>query len=118
MRYGSPIIVLPAAARDTSQIFTVDLMISNIIEIFILLWKPFYMKSVLLKSFTLKYKKPGLKVWLSIGGWAFNDWPGPTSFTFSDLVGSTIAQSKFFASLLTFMSQYGFDGIDMDWYFL
>ncbi|KUJ19021.1 glycoside hydrolase [Mollisia scopiformis] len=63
----------------------------------------------------LKNKKAGLEIWLSIGGWAFNDWPGPTAFTFSELAASTSAQSAFFASLLSFMSQYGFDGVDIDW---
>ncbi|KAH8802952.1 hypothetical protein F5884DRAFT_903558 [Xylogone sp. PMI_703] len=67
----------------------------------------------------LKQSKPGLECWLSIGGWAFND-PGPTMFTFSELVASSAAQSsaqsRFFSSLLSFMSQYGFDGVDIDWY--
>lgn len=71
----------------------------------------------LFSEFTaLKNKKPGLEVWFSIGGWAFTDWPGPTAFTFSDLMASTEAQTTFFASLLSFMSQYGFDGVDIDWY--
>lgn len=40
----------------------------------------------------------------------------PTATTFSDLAASSDAQSKFFKSLVNFMSTYGFDGIDMDWY--
>ncbi|KAI1370938.1 hypothetical protein F4677DRAFT_457496 [Hypoxylon crocopeplum] len=62
----------------------------------------------------LKKLQPGLQTWLSIGGWSFND-PGPTSHTFSTLVGSSSAQSAFFSSLLSFMGQYGFDGVDIDW---
>ncbi|KAH8803723.1 glycoside hydrolase superfamily [Xylogone sp. PMI_703] len=62
----------------------------------------------------LKKSKPGLETWLSIGGWAFND-PGPTQRTFSQLAASSSAQSKFFASLTSFMAQYGFDGVDIDW---
>ncbi len=62
----------------------------------------------------LKRLKPGLQTWLSIGGWSFND-PGPTAQTFSQLVGSSSAQSAFFSSLLSFMQQYGFDGVDIDW---
>lgn len=62
----------------------------------------------------LKRRSPGLEVWISIGGWSFND-PGPTATTFSDLAGSTSAQQAFFASLISFMSSNGFDGVDLDW---
>lgn len=62
----------------------------------------------------LKARQPGLQVWISIGGWAMND-PGPTQTTFSDLAGSTAAQSHFFQSLTTFMIRNGFDGVDIDW---
>lgn len=40
---------------------------------------------------------------------------GPTRTTFSDLVGSTTNQDKFFTSLVKFMTKYGFDGVDIDW---
>ena len=62
----------------------------------------------------LKGKDPGLKIWISIGGWSFND-PGPTANTFSTLASSIEAQNEFFASLISFMSNYGFDGVDLDW---
>jgi len=48
------------------------------------------------------------------GGWSFND-PGPTQFTFSDLAASESATEAFVNSLLTFLNQYGFDGVDIDW---
>ncbi|KAJ6559056.1 putative class V chitinase [Mycena vulgaris] len=63
----------------------------------------------------LKNRSPGLKVWISIGGWSMNDPDQPTATTFSDLAGSSDAQSKFFSSLISFMSTYGFDGVDIDW---
>ncbi|KAF2730320.1 glycoside hydrolase [Polyplosphaeria fusca] len=63
----------------------------------------------------LKEANPGLKVWISIGGWSMNDPDQPTAKTFSNLAGSTDAQKKFFSSLLNFMSTYGFDGVDIDW---
>ncbi|KAK7029911.1 putative class V chitinase [Favolaschia claudopus] len=63
----------------------------------------------------LKNRSPGLQVWISIGGWSMNDPDQPTATTFSDLAGSTDAQQKFFASLISFMSTYGFDGVDIDW---
>jgi GH18 family chitinase len=55
------------------------------------------------------------QVWISIGGWSMNDPDQPTATTFSDLAGSTANQQKFFASLISFMSEYGFDGVDIDW---
>ncbi|KAK3901352.1 hypothetical protein C8A05DRAFT_16453 [Staphylotrichum tortipilum] len=63
----------------------------------------------------LKALYPNLKVWISIGGWTMNDPDQPTATTFSDLAGSTANQQKFFASLIAFMSHYGFDGVDIDW---
>jgi GH18 family chitinase len=44
-----------------------------------------------------------------------NDPDQPTKATFSTLTGSTAAQTKFFASLNKFMTQYRFDGVDIDW---
>ncbi|KAI4600096.1 hypothetical protein KJ359_001198 [Pestalotiopsis sp. 9143b] len=63
----------------------------------------------------LKQLNPILKTYISIGGWSMNDPDQPTATTFSDLAGSSDAQSKFFSSLLQFMSNYGFDGVDIDW---
>lgn len=63
----------------------------------------------------LKDTNPGLKTWISIGGWSMNDPDQPTAATFSNLAGSASAQSSFFSSLLSFMSTYGFDGVDIDW---
>jgi GH18 family chitinase len=62
-----------------------------------------------------KQKDPGLKVFIAIGGWTFND-PGPTATTFSDLAASVPRQKTFIDSLLSFMSTYGFDGLDLDWW--
>jgi hypothetical protein len=63
----------------------------------------------------LKNTNPGLQTWISIGGWSMNDPDQPTAATFSTLAGSTDAQSKFFASVLSFLETYGFDGVDLDW---
>jgi chitinase len=54
-------------------------------------------------------------VWISIGGWTFNDPDQPTARTFSQLAASASAQQTFFASLVSFMATYGFDGVDIDW---
>lgn len=63
----------------------------------------------------LKGKQPGLQVWLTIGGWSFND-PGPTATTFSHLIASELAQREFFASLISVLTVNSFDGVDIDWY--
>lgn len=44
-----------------------------------------------------------------------NDPDQPTAKTFSQLAGSTSAQSAFFTSLIQIMQNYGFDGVDIDW---
>jgi chitinase len=62
----------------------------------------------------LKARQPGLKVYIALGGWDFND-PGPTRTTFSDLAASQSAQDTFFESLLSFMLHNEFDGVDLDW---
>ncbi|KAH7035724.1 putative chitinase [Microdochium trichocladiopsis] len=63
---------------------------------------------------SLKAKQPGLEVWIAIGGWAMND-PGPFRTAFSDMAKSTASQDAFFDSLVSFMLQHNFDGVDIDW---
>ncbi|KAJ3458969.1 hypothetical protein MRS44_015042 [Fusarium solani] len=62
----------------------------------------------------LKELDPDLKVLIAIGGWTFND-PGPTATTFSDISRSEKNQQMFIKSLISFMTIYGFDGVDLDW---
>lgn len=54
-----------------------------------------------------------MKVFISVGGWAFND--GPNNDTFSKMVASEGNQRSFIISLVSFMNTYGFDGVDIDW---
>ncbi|KAJ6492287.1 hypothetical protein C8R45DRAFT_990838 [Mycena sanguinolenta] len=61
----------------------------------------------------LKSKNPSLKVFLSIGGWTFND--PPTAGIFSALAASSSNTITFLKSVLHIMETYGFDGIDIDW---
>jgi len=56
----------------------------------------------------LKEKYPHLKTLISVGGWT---WSGK----FSDVALTAEARTKFVASCVAFMQQYGFDGIDLDW---
>jgi GH18 family chitinase len=65
------------------------------------------------KTTDLKKRNAGLEVWLSVGGWTFND--PPTSHIFSDLVSDDANVKKFIISALSVMQAYGFDGIDIDW---
>ncbi|KAF5312214.1 hypothetical protein D9619_003681 [Psilocybe cf. subviscida] len=65
------------------------------------------------RTTALKEGRPALKVFLSIGGWTFND--KPTQNIFSDMVGSTANTNTFIKSVLSVMETYAFDGIDVDW---
>jgi len=56
-----------------------------------------------------KQQNSALKVILSIGGWNF-----PSNF-FSQMVSDKTSRATFINSCQSFMNQYGFDGIDLDW---
>jgi chitinase len=60
-------------------------------------------------------KRNGLETWLVIGGWDFSD-PGSTRTTWSDLASTESSRSSFINSCVAIMEQYGFQGIDIDWY--
>ncbi|CAG8001798.1 unnamed protein product [Penicillium salamii] len=64
---------------------------------------------------SLKTYDKDLKVMIAIGGWTFNDAGQPTATVFSELAASEEKQDKFISSLVSFMSKYEFDGIDLDW---
>ncbi|KAJ6071012.1 glycoside hydrolase [Penicillium canescens] len=57
----------------------------------------------------LKKKKPSLKVWLSVGGWALG------GQIFSDMVRFKGTRKAFINSAIETMGSWGFDGIDIDW---
>ncbi|UKZ63160.1 uncharacterized protein TrAtP1_004390 [Trichoderma atroviride] len=63
----------------------------------------------------VKFRNPKLQVWLSIGGWDFFDDGTDTQPIFGKIAGSAILRSEFANRLVRFMSQYGFDGVDLDW---
>ncbi|KAH6608262.1 chitinase (class v) [Trichoderma cornu-damae] len=62
----------------------------------------------------IKVIQPDIKIWVALGGWAFND-PGPTQTTFSDIAASSANTNTFLDSLVQMMNKYGFDGVDIDW---
>ncbi|KAJ6523143.1 hypothetical protein DFH09DRAFT_1421136, partial [Mycena vulgaris] len=65
------------------------------------------------RTTALKSRNPTLKVYLSIGGWTFND--PPTSRIFSELAASSANTQTFISSVLRVFEAYGFDGLDVDW---
>ncbi|KAG8685691.1 hypothetical protein FRC08_012968, partial [Ceratobasidium sp. 394] len=66
------------------------------------------------QAMSLKDSNPGLKIFISVGGWAFND-PGPSQKRFSIMASSAANRATFISSCLQFMKTYGFDGVDIDW---
>ncbi|KAK1146010.1 hypothetical protein N8T08_003658 [Aspergillus melleus] len=65
----------------------------------------------------LKSKKPSLKTWIAVGGWSFNDATNSpnTQTAFSDMASSAVNRQTFISSLVHFMQNWGFDGVDLDW---
>ncbi len=57
----------------------------------------------------LKERSPGLKVYISVGGW---DAGGRA---FSEMASNTANRATFIQSALVLMRTYSFDGIDIDW---
>ena len=64
---------------------------------------------------SLKTKAPGLKIWISIGGWTFNDNGTSTQPLFGEIASSAVNRGTFTTNLYNFMKQWGFDGVDLDW---
>ncbi|GFP59293.1 chitotriosidase-1 [Trichoderma asperellum] len=65
----------------------------------------------------LKTTYPGIKTWISVGGWSFNDATNSpnTQTAFSDMASTAANRAKWIKSLTNFMQTYGFDGVDIDW---
>uniref|UniRef100_A0A0P0BUL1 chitinase n=1 Tax=Hypocrella siamensis TaxID=696354 RepID=A0A0P0BUL1_9HYPO len=63
----------------------------------------------------LKIQNPDLKVFVSIGGWTFSDNDTSTQPVFGDVAKSQANREAFASNLITFMREYGFDGVDLDW---
>ena len=63
----------------------------------------------------LKQKAPGLRIWISLGGWTFSDNGTDTQAVWADIAGSASNRGQFIRNLVTFMKEWGFDGVDLDW---
>ena len=65
--------------------------------------------------------KNGLRTFLSIGGWNFNDpndseGMGKNTYRlFSEMVSNSANRKQFIDSAIAYAHRYGFDGIDIDW---
>lgn len=57
---------------------------------------------------SLKASNPNLKTLISVGGWS---WSGK----FSDAALTDASRTQFADSCVAFITQYGFDGVDLDW---
>ncbi|KAH8655299.1 hypothetical protein BX600DRAFT_525229 [Xylariales sp. PMI_506] len=62
----------------------------------------------------VKSKNPNIKLVISIGGWSFSD-PGATQAIFPTMVSTAANRATFIQNLLSWLSEYGYDGVDFDW---
>lgn len=58
---------------------------------------------------SLKTKFPGLKTLIAVGGWTFQQ------ARFCAAASTEVKREKFAKSVVKFLDQHGFDGIDIDW---
>jgi chitinase len=61
----------------------------------------------------LKKKSPGLKTFLSIGGWSHND--PPTAWLFTTMAEKAETRADFIKATIEYVRKHDFDGIDLDW---
>lgn len=62
-------------------------------------------------------KSSTLQTWIAVGGGDFSRPGEPTFTTWSDMASDSGRRATFISSLRTFMEQYGFQGVDLDWEF-
>jgi chitinase len=62
----------------------------------------------------LQTRNPNVKVWISVGGWTFND-PGIFQSVFRRIAGNNASTLIFTHNLMAFLLKHGFDGVDIDW---
>ncbi|KAJ6142824.1 bacteriodes thetaiotaomicron symbiotic chitinase [Penicillium samsonianum] len=62
----------------------------------------------------LKLTKADLKIFVSIGGWTFSDNNMATQAVFGNIAKSSTNRQTFAKNVLSFLNEYGFDGVDID----
>ncbi|KAJ4199396.1 hypothetical protein NW767_008204 [Fusarium falciforme] len=63
----------------------------------------------------VKKRSPSTEIWLSVGGWTFNDNHTATQPIFGELAADSAKAKGFAHKLVAMMNHYGFDGVDLDW---
>lgn len=63
----------------------------------------------------LKVDNPNLKIFVSIGGWTFSNNDTNTQPIFGNIAQSASNRQMFADGIVTFLTYYGFDGVDLDW---
>lgn len=63
----------------------------------------------------LKTTNPDLKIFVSIGGWTFSDNNTYTQPIVGNIARTSSNRQQFANELITFLTYYGFDGVDLDW---
>ena len=64
---------------------------------------------------TLKSGNLDLQVFASIGGWTFSDNNTKTQPVFGNIAKNEGNRQKFADNVVSFMKEFGFDGVDIDW---
>lgn len=60
-------------------------------------------------------KTDSLQTWVAIGGNAFSEEGAATFTAWSDMCSTTDGRAAFIKSLKTFLENYDFQGVDLDW---
>lgn len=63
----------------------------------------------------VKARAPDTLFFVSIGGWNFNNNDTNTQKVFSTIASTSANRRKFATNIFNFCTQYGFDGVDIDW---
>ena len=63
----------------------------------------------------MKQQNPELKTMIALGGWTDSEVDGNGPGKYSQLVSNQTKINTFVSSVMTFLDQYGFDGLDLDW---
>ncbi|GAW17403.1 hypothetical protein ANO14919_068600 [Xylariales sp. No.14919] len=71
--------------------------------------------STISEIMNLKQSAPGLRIYLSLGGWTYSDNGTETQPVWGDLSSTPQKRNMFINNLAKFMRTWGFDGVDLDW---
>ncbi|OBS20320.1 hypothetical protein FPOA_06693 [Fusarium poae] len=68
-----------------------------------------------MREFTDLSKDGKLQTWIAIGGFDMSNEEAPTHTTWSDMVSTKANRAAFIESVRSYMDEYGFQGVDLDW---